>query len=110
MRFAHSGVNKAPLDDPVVEETIHRLVPICKSLHEQQLSRNPKPRAVRAKFDREQFDRETRDQLCGILVDYLQSDQRVQLALRRFRRLTSVKTGHIHTSNAHMSKYSSVYR
>ena len=97
MRFARSGGTKASTEDPVVEETLLRLVPICKSLSAQST-----PRTARAKFEQKSFDNEIRDQLCGLLADYLQSDQRVQLALRRFRRLTSANAGHM--SGARMSE------
>lgn len=102
MRFARSGGTKARTEDPVVEETLLRLVPICKSLSAQETPRNQTPRTTRAKFEQEDFDNEIRDQLCGLLADYLQSDQRVQIALRRFRRLTSANAGHM--SGARMSE------
>ena len=103
MQFARSGGMKVRTEDPVVEETLLRLVPICKSLSAQSTTRKQTPRSARAKFEQEDFDKEIRDQLCGLLADYLQSDQRVQLALRRFRSLTSANAGHM--SGARMSAH-----
>lgn len=89
--FARTGRSSARSNDPVVEETLLRLVPSCQP--------TPTPRSPsgvsRAQFERDEFDRQIRDQLCGLLVDYLQSDPRVQLALRRFRKLTSANSSHM---------------
>lgn len=93
MMFARTGRSSARSSDPVVEETLLRLVPTC------QPTPTPTPRSPsgvsRAQFERDEFDRQIRDQLCGLLVDYLQSDPRVQLALRRFRKLTSANSSHL---------------
>lgn len=93
LKFAHAGGNK----DPVVEETLLRLVPTCRSLYEKQSARSQKPpaTATRAKFDQKTFDREISDQLSVLLVDYLQSDSRVQTALNRFRKFTGDNSSHI---------------